>query len=586
MRRRDSKAAVYIVLMCLLGGVWNCSKSATTQLVRDSPFTKPEDLAKLTEKPAATGVLRDEGRTVERWEMQENLPTQVGLIGRQGAMNAFDSVLLDVVSQSSNKKIRSTEGMHCAASEMGRFALQHDLEYPSESLREFIRHRCGVVAGQLWMSNVSWDLEPGRTMTEADVPTQTFDNLRDSLKDAWKKVGPMEAGIWFGQVEGKAVIQIVAGPRRVNVETFDMVPKGDVLIVEGELLRRADGLGALITSGRYDAENCVMDSRVTLPKFRATCPVSAADERAVFELYNQRDDSIFSEQIFSQSVWPAKGPVNVYSEGHVSQMLASVDTTGLSKEEVYLKYINTVRADAGLEPVSLNGPQSLSTQALAPYLFEARKADDTKTSNEIVMGLIAGWEIDEDIIDADFQLRTCSDGSIMSLVESSLASPGGRKTLLARDGDTFALGEVREGDNLGAFMVIYEFLPDETYIRRIARAWRTVNKARKLSGRKPIKRSKKLLTRSEDISKKMSTGVMGYDRGVESLQQDVMVAYNDGVYTFTVFTHDLDDFALPKELLEARSAEAVLMVAPMSVPDYPWTIYAVVMTLPAKRYKK
>lgn len=577
-----------LLLFCCVGGLWNCSSSGTSQLVKKSPFTRPVELSKISAKPVSEGLLNDDGLRVESWDLKGPFPNKIGLAGMQGTPDEFEAALLEAVAQSSNKELRASESMGCAAREMGTFLLEHDMKYPSQSIMDFIRHRCGSISSELLPNHSYWELDSGQTLTLDRLPDNFFTELTDTLKKTYAKAGPVEVGIWFGQREGKAVMQIVAGRRSVHIRDIPMVPMtGDVLVVEGEVLVSTNRLGAMITQGTYESQRCVMDSKVVLPKFRATCPISAADSQAVFAIYNQREESIFSSEIFSQKVWPAGIVSARYQSSPLRELLTAVDISGLSNEAAYLAYINAARAGAGLDPVTLDAPQTLSVQALVPHLFEARREDDEKESGKIAMGLMAGWEIKADIVDADFQMRSCSDGTILSLMESALSSPSGRATFLDKDGDVFAMGEVREGDNLGAMMLMYKFLPEETYIRRIARAWRTVNRERKLSKKKSIKRSKKMLSQSEEIAKKMSDGTMSYDKGVETLQNTVSFAYGNGtVYSFSYFTHDLDDFSLHPELMDFREAEAVLMVAPLNIPDYPWTIYAVVMVVPTVSIKK
>jgi len=564
-----------------------CATSPTRQLVKNSPFTKPETLEKIKQQEVRSEkLIEDDGVRVESWALSGALPDTIGLSPLQ-ASDDLEGALLDAISSGRNKELRATRGMSCAAREMGWFALHHDGKEPAESIKDFIRHRCGVVASQLSVMSWSLNLSEGQKFSLSMLNDEFYTDLKSSVPKWLKKVGPSEVGIATVEIEGKAGIYVVAGKRNINMNPIKMVPKGDVVRIEGELLTNAVELGGAVTSGDYGAEHCVVDSRVKLPQFRMTCPLSSADKRARFELYSQTKGSILTSVIFDQMVWPAGVIEDEYRASTIRQVLKGFESP-VQGDERYLVYLNKVRESAGLSPLSLLLEQSSSAHTLVPNLFDALRQDDDDTSNDIVMGLLAGWDVQEDILDAHLRIAGVADGSIVSLIEDMLESPGGRASLLDPDGNALALGEVREENgSLGAIMLVYEFVPQETYIRRIARAWRTINAARKLSKKSPIKRSKKVLSRSEKISKKIESGEWSYDKGVERLLDVVSAAYgNVSVYSYTYITHDLEDFSLHADLLDAKSAEAVVMVTPLKVEGYPWTLYTVVIVVPSNRLKK
>lgn len=243
MMRRNVVAS-FVLLACSVSGLWNCASSGTSRIIRKSAFTKPEDLARIQAKPVADVVLQDDGLRVERWELTGPLPRQVALVGIQGAQDKFEGALLDAVAQSSNKTMRASESMRCAAREMGEFALQNQMKSPSQSIRDFIRHRCGSVSASLASWHYSWDLEDGATLTVDRIRDDFFEELTQSIKDNYAKAGPLEIGVWFGQRGDKAILEIASGRRRVDLEAFPMVPTaGDMVVIQGELLTRADRLG-------------------------------------------------------------------------------------------------------------------------------------------------------------------------------------------------------------------------------------------------------------------------------------------------------------------------------------------------------
>ena len=574
--------------LCALGLVGCASSSGTKKLVKTSPFTKPEELARIQQgEIEAEQLIADGGVRVSEWSLTGPLPSKVGLYPLQRPANELEGALLEAMASSKSSQVRATQGMACVARELGSFMIQHDERLPDDGLRTFMRHRCGVLAHSVSPTWWTLDLEPGQEFDADSFAEEFYKNMKESVAKSLDGSWYGEIGVAFVRHEQKVMVLLARGRRAVTVNSFSMVPGEERLEVMGELHRSVSSLGGAITEGDFDASYCVLDSRVKLPQFRMTCPLNRADEQVIFELYARREGSILSTTIFDQRVWPAGVLKADYVPSTIRMTLKSGGEPTGTREEMYLAYVNRVRAVAGIDALSLASGQSQSVSALLPNFLAASKEEDDVSMNKITMGLMAGWDVDGDILDADFRVAGVSDGAMVSLVEDMFDSPGGRMTLLDGDGSAFAVGEYQEeGSRLGAMMLVYEFLPDETYIRRLARAWRTMNAARKLSKRKPFKRSKKVLSKAEKISARIESGAISYEEGVEQLQGVVLTAYpTSGVSTYTYLTHDLDDFSLHGELLEAKSGEAVVMVTPLKIEGYPWTIYAVVVCFPTAYLK-
>ena len=590
-RRLSVTCAVYRVFLfglCALGLI-GCAGSGTKRLVKTSPFTKPEELARLQQREVKVDKLIAEGGLrVSEWTLAGPLPTKVGIFGLQTPKDDLEGAMLEAVSKSKNKNVRATQGMACMTRELATFMLRHDDQLPDDGLKSFMRHRCGLVASSVSSSYWSMDLSPGEIVDANKLGREFYDQVKENVARALEGGGHGEVGIAMVQHEQKVMVLLSMGYRKVTVNSFDMIPGEDQIEVVGEVHVSASGLRGAITEGDFGANSCVVDSRVPLPKFRMTCPVNRADQQAVFELYASREESILSTLIFDQRVWPAGLLKAEYAPSAIRAVLKSGEVPAGDREQMYLAYVNKVRQAAGVAPLSLAEAQSQSVKALLPNFLAAQREEDDVSVNKITMGLMAGWEVSGDILDANFRVASVSDGKMVSLAEDIMDSPSGRRTLLDADGSTFAVGEIQEGSSsLGAMMLVYEFVPQETYIRRLARAWRTINTARTLSKKSPFKRSKKVLSSAEKISARMESGALGYEDGVNQLQDVVNAAYgNTGVYTYTYLTHELDDFSLHGELLSAKGAEAVVMVTPMTIEGYPWTIYSVVICIPASRFKK
>lgn len=580
---------VFVLGLCALMLVGCASGSGTKRLVKTSPFTKPDELSQIQQSEVKEGqLIPDSGVRVSEWSLTGPLPTKIGMAPLQAPRDELEGAMLEALAKSKNRNVRATQGMACMARELGMFMLQHDDQFPDDGLKSFMRHRCGVVASNVNSVRWSMNLSPGEVADANALGDDFYKKIQGNVSEFLDQGRHGEVGVSLVQHEQGVMVMLAYGVRNVTINGMDMVPGEDQIEIEGEVHRRVSSLSGAITEGDFAANTCVLDSRVALPQFRMTCPVNRADEQAVFELYANRKESVMSTIIFDQRVWPGGLLKADYTPSRIRTVLKSSEVPSGAREEIYLTYINKVRDVAGVEPLSLATQQSQSVKALLPNFFSANQESDDTSTNKIVMGLMAGWDVSGSILDADFRVASVSDGAMVSLVEDMIDSPSGRRALLNPDGSTFAVGEVQEGEaRLGAMMLVYEFVPQETYIRRLARAWRTINASRKLSKKAPFKRSKKVLSKAEKISAKMESGALSYEEGVEQLQSVVSASYaNSGSYTFTYLTHDLDDFSLHPELLSARGAEAVVMVTPLTIEGYPWTIYSVVICIPGSRFKE
>ena len=567
-----------------------CASSSTKRLTRESPFTKPAELDALQQRELRSDQLIEaDGLRVDRWELSGALPTQVGMVALKAPYDALESALIESASSSANKQLRVTEAMSCVARETARFALTHQGQTPSASVSTFLRHRCGAVAISASISSWTFDLKPGQSFGPEELSAEFLDQVKEVISQQFADSGPCEIGMALEQSEeGQAAVTLVAGSRRVHVEPFRMVPAEDTITIQGEVLVEASQLEGSITQGEYGSRLCAMDQRVSLPRFRMTCPVNRSNKSARVELMSSRESSILSNTIFSQLVWPAGLMEDAYSASKARRVLEQHPVAeGLSEEQVYLSYVNRIREAAGVGPLTLAAAQSEAANALLPNLLDAERVADDASSTKITLGLLAGWDVVGDIIDADLRLQSNADGSILSMIEEIMLSPGGRRSLLSDESATLAVGHLREGSRLAAILLVYDFVIEESYDRRVARAWKSINTARGLAKQPPIKRSKKVSSKAQRIiSEKMASGEISYDEGLERFQNVVSFAYgNETVYSFSYLTHDLEEVQLNEELLQARKVTGVVMVTPLKIEGYPWTIYSMIIVVPKSKLK-
>ncbi len=569
----------------LLAGLAMVTQACSATNKRANPFTKPEDLQKISSRAKPTSFFDKQGKELKEWDLLGPFSNEIST----APTTPETQLERDIAAKVTGDAVM-TEAMRCAAREEGHFLLQNDLEFPATNIKDFIRRRCGSNSAGISTHYFTLEKTSPEEVPYSSVRENGVSDLQKTVKEMLKNIPTAEVGAWYGQTDEKILIAISAGRRKVAINSIRQDPKpGDPVVLEGRVLTEANGVVGLITSGKFDYERCVADETVELPDFKVTCPITSSGP-AIFQLAIGRKESLVTTTIFDQAVYPGVARPALPARYETSEYLSTIQQTEVaadaSEKERILTYINALRAAAELEPVVLAPAQSSTNDALAPHFFEASGEGDDKLINEITMGLKAGWDIDGEIIDSTFISRQAASDDLEGLIARSIENPSGRTVLLSADADQVAIGLTRDGDYVGAIVSAYEFLTPQSHDTMVAKVWRTLDKERRLLGKPRFKRSRKLGKSTARLADRIKLGKMTPEKASSRLAEETVTAYNDSVRYFYGETPDLTRLPFSPELFNARSAELVVMVAPFKPEGYPHMLYSVTVVIPASTFKE
>jgi hypothetical protein len=329
-----------------------------------------------------------------------------------------------------------------------------------------------------------------------------------------------------------------------------------------------------------------VDTRIALPFFRVTCPLSVADAEAQVELSMGRKSSVYATNLISQRFWPGAEPPMTWRSAKVRQILTATPPQPAGAPEQILEQINLVRQAAGLAPHTLSAAQTVTAGKLAGHLFAADQADDEDLQNKIFMGLLAGWDVQGQIVDGSFVTQWVGHTDVSQLIISMLERPAGREALLGKEAGTIAVGSVVQDGRVGAVVNIYNFLPSETHSRRIARVQQTIDRIRQLQGSSRIIRDNNLDSAGEKLALQVSQGKMTLEEAGNELASECVRAWNQNVSGDFMEVRDLTSFSLTPTLLAAAKVNAAIMVTTYRPKGYPWAVYGIVIIYPATQAKR
>jgi len=564
-------------------GASACSSGGPLKL--DNPFPTEQEITALAASPAPKideSIVRVSNAPVAEWTLTGPFPKMIGSLPRTPT-NAFERYLDEHAAKS--KRVEHTEAMHCAAREFGLFVLATD-QQADDRLERFILNRCGAIGLRLVGLPYFTIESPGDPDVEK-VLEGTRKGFDDFLSKASKFKPAVEIGGWVHGNGEKQIVVLAVALTNVEIEPVPIIPtKRNEVTLKGRYLARGYTVTGAVTRGEYGAESCVDDTRVKFPAFVVTCELSPKDDTSrVVLAVAEKKNSFFVSRVFSQEFSPSGNPPTAYAQDGTMTIIGETPLTNEGQElaslpEQMLTLINAVREEAGIAPMTLDTAQTRLIMSVAPHLYNAFM-NDADRANEIVYGLLAGWSVKENLVNATFADEGYAKPDARELVRKMLEDPGGRNTLLDKTSTILAVGgvELQNGKTrVSAFS--YEPLPDETHSRRVFRVRQRINKTRKLNGLKKIKWYKPFESDAAKIAARMEAGELSPEKGTERFAQEVIEGLQQGVRYYTTVTSDLEDFYVFEQMVAEKDAKAAIMVAALRPEGYPWTIYYIVVVMP------
>ena len=616
------------------------TRTKTPEIEVDEPFPKQAELEKI-EPSADPSAFYQERRThVEKWELKAPLPDELG-VRSKSPETPWEQALSETVEAADGDVIASS-GMHCLARQVGHFYLEKEA-FPAGSLRDYIRTRCGVVAHSF--SHQWWEWEKVPNASEEKLADHWKKKGKQKLAELANQGKHRSLGIWYGQDEEGAILLVTTGRRTAEITSAPLhVQSGTDIVIEGELFDEYRRVEALRTKSTFGYDSCEMDPSVDLPRFRIRCEPNGETGRTQIQFVAFRHRRGLGRVILSSAVWndqtedavyrptdagkavarafeqmtsevasdneskAATGDSSAAGKSSEKTKVAATETEGgasgeeaaegeeaektegptfeLTNARQFIELVNLVREEAGMSSVAFEAGQSKQVQRLAGRYFRAQfEANDPKTAEKIALGLMAGWQVDADIISGTLASRAVQADRAEVLLERLVATPAGRRVLLEPEMDRMAVGLTRPADReaTGAVVAAYRELPDESHEERASQAFETINEVRKEQGVSPLKRDHSLDAKLEDLARKIESGELEPGEAQHQMMSLASRLWNVRVSGAWSITNRLDALKLHEGLTAPNVERAAVLVVPYNDSEAAWTSYLVMTVFPAPK---
>jgi hypothetical protein len=561
----------------LIAGLLLRSPGATAN--GEEAFPNPAQLDALGPGPAISDVLNSPLTDVDQWKLEGPFPEQVGVTPHPPG-NDFERVLEDAVSKRPGLAT-SSEAMHCAAREIGRFVLAKN-SLPASGLMEFIAARCGALGAGVRPGTLQATVPAGAT--DAEVLGAWRGGLEELVQKSLAG-GSIAAGLWFGREGDRAVAVVASGERPALIEPFSPVARDGAVAIQGEVLEGTDDLTGLVNRGRYGFAECTRDATLALPRFGFRCELAAGDDVAMIELAARPRGRVLTRMILRAM---ARRPGAEALEYRRAALAGASADDAKDLPAAVLALVNGVRKQAELPPLTLSITQSEQASVLAPHLFAAGIGLEPPAMGDLAaLGLAAGWRVGGAIKDVAMTSGyTPGSRDAGGWVDTVLRYPGGRQALLGARGSVLAIGAVSSQTPplLAAVATTYELFGKEDFAADAAHVVARISAARK-AGSPPLKGLpapvKALL---EEAAHALPSGRLTPEAALQQAVTGSGEALHRPLRGLVLQAPSLDALPIPPELLAEDASELSVAIGYYQAPDAPWGRYValIVVAAPAR----
>jgi hypothetical protein len=452
--------------------------------------------------------------------------------------------------------------LRCIAREYGRVRSEQGLE-PDERLTRFIVSACGLVSNDV--ATMYW-----KTTAPADQSDESIIAALQGLSLPPQLKGK-PAGVWLTRKGNQVMVTLAAG-RPDDTITATLADPSGRISVSGSALD-VDQVVVLVNRGNDGVAACPADPSASLPSFSFTCTLAEGDAWAWIEVVTRT-----SGRLLLNSRARLIGRRDLTSALEFRRRPLS-ELAG-EPTQILLEGVNRTRTNAGLTPLTFAPAQSATNARLVPHFFGAEFNHQGAVSDQIALGLMAGWDIGGGVI---------RDGRFYSLLLTGAKTPGdwldyaleqpfGRYTLLTSDAHQIAIGAApRETlGGQGALVTAYSFFGAEDPAVNEHRVLKLLARVRGSRNMPPPA----ILPALPSLAQQAALIHAGQSDPQDALQ---LALTNDSqdlgrpLRGWLVATSDLDRVAFPNELLQPGSIALRAVVTTYRPEGSPWGMYLVLL---------
>lgn len=566
-------AASYRVYLCLF--ILTISTACmSTQSKAVVEFPTPQALALIEAKVVKMPARKVGSVPKEGWVVDTNLPAKSVLQPWQP--DSPWGLAFTAAVAGSQRPLRLTAAMACVAHELGRYRLEFDAA-PPPGLKKFIIGACGSVVPQV--SVRVFGGEASEDMSEAQL-LQAWRSKIESELLAQLPSSVSEAGFWFGRREGKALAMVAYNQAQVELKTQVLEPndRGE-LVLEGRLDDEVDYFGGYINQGRFGVQSCLVDLGVARPQFRIVCAMAQEDRTAWVQLVYAQPKRVLAVPFLQLLVRRTLSEPLMFAETRPAEPESAVTPQEFAR--TVLEKLNTVRAQAELQPVKLSVAQSELATSLSGHFFaESLEQGSSQDADLIALGLLAGHRISGMIRNGRFLANWMPVTHNADLwLDAALDTPIGRTTLLSAEIEEIAIGPtlLAGSEGVGTLVTGYQLYHGNDHSQDVIRLYLRVAFARQRLGLSPPKRL-------GGMTKILNQELMKVNAGQLSPNDALDTALTEGVFRFGTDMHgcvfestSLDALQIPEAVLNQPKLHMAIGVTHHKPPGAAWAQFAILV---------
>lgn len=531
-------------------------------------FPSPARLAQIESRPAAIPELNVGEIPQAGWRFE----AQQGTINPDEPFQprtSFEVAFATDLGQA-RPGVHLTRALACVAREAGRFQLEAQGAPPS-NLQQFIIAACGAVVPQVGMHWLGGPVPD--TATDDDVLARWREQMKADMV-AHLPDRATDAGFWYGRAHGRTIAIMAYATSRVRWKTLTAVAneQGDATF-EGELVEASAYVTGYSNQGRVGVTPCTIDPSVPRPRFRAVCHIDVDDDVTWVQFLNAPPKRVLGVP-FAQTLLRHTADRPLVFSPH-PYMRPHAVTTAEEFATVAIAGLNDVRVQAGLRPVQLAAAESARAMRLCDHFWAATLARGTgnEESNEIALGLLAGWEMQGLIRDGRFtSMLTPRTRDVARWLDAALTSPVSRAALLAPEIEAVSLGAVLfpNGQGLGAVVTGYRLYHGDDHSADVKQLY-----ARLLAARKPLGLGMPMrLADMQDEMKadlaRLQTGQWQSRDALNASLEAAVRRFGASMRGYVIETTSLDGFHIPEEVVRHQNLYFEIGVGHYRAPGAAW----------------
>jgi len=333
-----------------------------------------------------------------------------------------------------------------------------------------------------------------------------------------------------------------------------------------------------VNRGRFGVAACERHGGLALPRFAFRCQTDPEDRESWLTVSLTPPGRVLGRGALGLVLFPSGEPHAAWERPRLGDPVPVGPETDVRAELTAI--VNRVRKEAGLEPVALSEPQSRVAEQLAPWYFAASFGfGPPQTGDLVVLGLIAGWQVDGVVESGSFASSWVARSlDLDHLVATALQYPSGRSALLSKEARHVAVGTVvrEEPPFLAGIFGAYSLFSQASHDEAARQVLDALDAARAARG-KPRAR---LLTKIAPLGRLAAARVQGGEAApdvLNDLLRQSSQVLGRSVNGWFVDARDLGQIGFPEALLERDDVAVAIGVSHHEPEGEPWGRWVVLI---------